>query len=92
MSLATQKTSVLVSSKGQVTLPASMRKALGLTGDNAFVTIEQKGGKLVLTPAIVVETEIYSDEDIARWEREDRFAPGEREALNKALKRRASRR
>ena len=80
------KASVMVSGKGQITLPANMRKALGLTGPNAVVTIERKGGKVVLTPALVVETAMYSDADIALWDRDDKFAKGERERLDKKLR------
>lgn len=78
------KKNLIVSAKGQVTLPAAMRKALGLVG-NAVVTVEQQGGRIVLTPAMVVETEVFSDEDLAAWSEEDRFARGEREALEKRL-------
>ena len=78
------KTSLIVSSKGQITLPAAMRRAIGLSG-NAIVTAEQQGGRIVLTPAMVVETETYADADIQAWLRDDRFAPGEREALTSAL-------
>lgn len=85
------KENLIVSSKGQITLPSAMRKALGLEG-NAIVTAEQQGGRIVITPAIVVETEVYSDEDIEAWRKEDEFAPGEREALARNLKRRATRR
>jgi AbrB family looped-hinge helix DNA binding protein len=74
------KENLIISSKGQVTLPAAMRKALGLTG-NVVVTVEQQGGRIVLTPAMVVETEVFSDEDIAAWSRDDDFEAGEREAL-----------
>ncbi len=79
-----KKTSLIVSSKGQITLPAAMRRAIGLSG-NAIVTAEQQGGRIVLTPAMVVETETYADADIQAWLRDDRFAPGEREALTRAL-------
>ena len=80
------KTSLIVSSKGQVTLPAAMRRAIGLSG-NAVVTAEQQGGRIVLTPAMVVETETYADADIQAWLRDDRFAAGERDALVRALAR-----
>lgn len=79
------KQNLIVSSKGQITLPAAMRRALGLQG-NAVVTAEQQGGRIVLVPAMVVETEIYSDEDVRAWHREDAFAPGEREVLARKLK------
>ena len=78
------KQNLIVSSKGQITLPAAMRRALGLHG-NAIVTAEQQGGRIVLVPAMVVETEVYSDEDVRAWERADAFALGEREALARRL-------
>ena len=83
------KENLIVSSKGQVTLPAAMRRALGLTG-NAIVTAEQSGGRIILTPAMVVETEPYTDEDIANWQRDDAFAEGEREALARKLSKRGA--
>jgi antitoxin PrlF len=79
------KENLTVSSKGQITLPAAMRRALGI-GNNAIVTVEQSGGRLVLTPAIVVETEIYSDADIQAWSIADEFAKGERAELTRKLK------
>ena len=85
------KENLIVSAKGQVTLPASMRQALGIKG-STVLTAERQGSRIVLTPALVVETEIYDDEEIARWSREDEFAPGEREALRRKLKAEKSRR
>jgi hypothetical protein len=37
-------------------------------------------------PADVMEIEIYSDEEIARWDEEDRLEPIERETLLKNLR------
>ncbi len=39
-----------------------------------------------MKPADVMEIEIYSDEEIARWDEEDRLDPIEREALLKNLR------
>ena len=33
----------------------------------------ERDGELVLRPAAVLEIEFYSDEDIARWDEEDRL-------------------
>lgn len=77
------KENLFISSKGQITLPAAMRQALGLSG-NAMVTAEEKDGRIVLSPAMVVETEVWSDADIAAWDAADAFASGEREALEAA--------
>ena len=81
------KENLVVSEKGQVTLPAGMRKALGLSKGVTLVA-EQVGGKIVLTPAVVLETEIYDEEDVASWERADAFSKGERQKLVSRLKRR----
>jgi AbrB family looped-hinge helix DNA binding protein len=79
------KENLVVSSRGQITLPAAMRRALGLSG-NTVVTAEEREGKIVLTPAVVVETEIYSDAEIAAWDKTDVFRPGERTQLKAKLK------
>ncbi|MEW6720276.1 MAG: hypothetical protein AB1346_07500 [Thermodesulfobacteriota bacterium] len=42
---------------------------------------EERGGELVLRPAAVVELDIYTDEEIAGWDRDDRLEPGEREKI-----------
>lgn len=81
------KENIIVSEKGQVTLPAAMRKSLGLA-KSAVLTAEQIGGKIVLTPAIVVETDLYFDEEITEWNRADAFEPGERRTVYAKLKRR----
>jgi bifunctional DNA-binding transcriptional regulator/antitoxin component of YhaV-PrlF toxin-antitoxin module len=73
-----------ISSKGQITLPAAMRQALGLDAP-AIVTAELREGRIVLSPAMVVETEIWADTDVAAWDEADTFAPGERQALEAAL-------
>jgi AbrB family looped-hinge helix DNA binding protein len=83
----TLKENLVISSRGQITLPAAMRRSLGLSG-NAVVTAEEREGKIVLTPAVVVETETYSDADIAAWDKTDAFRPGEHTQLKARLKRR----
>lgn len=81
------KENLVISGKGQITLPAAMRKSLGL-GKSAVITAEQVGGKIVLTPAVVLETDLYTDEQIAEWDRADAFAPGEAERLSAKLTKR----
>lgn len=78
------KENLFVSSKGQITLPAAMRQALGLHG-NAILTAEEKDGRIILSPAMVVETEIWPDAEVAAWDEADAFAPGERDALQAVL-------
>lgn len=76
------KENVVVSGRGQVTLPASMRRRLGIKAGGVLV-VEDRKGELVLRPAAVVELDTYTDEEISRWEREDRLAPGERSRILK---------
>lgn len=79
------KEHLLISSRGQITLPAPMRKSLRL-GPNSVLTAESVGGKIILSPAVVLETETYPDAQIAAWDKDDRFAKGERERLHKKLR------
>ncbi|MGB6411163.1 MAG: AbrB/MazE/SpoVT family DNA-binding domain-containing protein [Lysobacterales bacterium] len=78
------KENVVVSGRGQITLPASMRKRLGIKAGGVLV-VEDRKGELVLRPAAIVELDTYTEEEIARWEREDRLAPGERSRILKKL-------
>lgn len=61
-----------ISKKGQITLPAELRKRFGFESGDTVIA-EERDGKLVLRPAAVLEIELYSDEDIARWDEEDRL-------------------
>ena len=78
------KGNIVVSARGQITLPASMRRRLGIKAGGVLV-VEDRKGELVLRPAAVVELDTYTDEEIARWEREDRLDPGERSRVLKKL-------
>ena len=79
---------LLVSNRGQITLPASVRKRLGIQS-GGVVTLEETDNVVVLRPAAVVEMETYSDEEVARWDKEDRLEPVERNALLKRLRKRS---
>ena len=80
------KETLTISSRGQITLPASLRKRLGLEA-NAVLTAEVVDGRVVLTPAVVLELEAYDDKQIKAWERADEFSPGELAALEAKLNR-----
>ncbi|MHB9062126.1 MAG: hypothetical protein ACYC47_11625, partial [Desulfobacteria bacterium] len=60
------------------------RKRLGIR-PGGVLSAEEKGGGLVLRPAVVLEMESYSDADIRRWDEEDRLSPGERDRILKRL-------
>lgn len=80
--------SVLVSSRGQITLPAGVRKRLGIKS-GGVILIEERAGELVLRPAAVLEIEHYTDSEIAVWDKQDKLSPaGRKEIARKALRRR----
>ncbi len=68
---------LVLSSRGQITLPAVLRKRLGLkTGD--VLILEDRGSEIVLKPGVVIETQYYRDEEIAEWDQADRLSSRER--------------
>lgn len=77
---------VVVSERGQITLPSALRKRLGIEPGGVLV-VEESNGALVLKPATVVTLEAYGDADIARWDAEDRLSAAERTKIIKRLKR-----
>jgi AbrB family looped-hinge helix DNA binding protein len=79
---------IVVSERGQITLPSAIRKRLGIEPGGVLV-IEESNGALVLRPAAVVALETYSDADIARWDAEDRLSAAQRASITKRLKRKA---
>ena len=81
------KESVLVTSRGQITLPAGVRKRLGIKA-GGVVLLEERNGEVVLRAAAVLEIENYSAEDIANWDKEDRLSAPERAAITKKTSRR----
>ena len=72
--------SLTVSGRGQITLPANMRKRLGIEAGGVLIA-EEREGDIVLRPAAVMEIETYSDADIARWDAEDRLDDAERATI-----------
>jgi AbrB family looped-hinge helix DNA binding protein len=66
--------------RGTLTLPASIRKSLGLEGKQQLIVETTDNGEIVLRPAAVVPVEIYTEERIAEFTRDDK-------ALAKLLKR-----
>ncbi len=69
-------TVVQLSPRGQVTLPARVRKALGLEpGDNLVISVE--GDRAVIEPAVVVPIERYTDERTKEFQEAARLSPDE---------------
>ncbi len=75
---------LIVSGRGQVTLPASVRKKYGI-GPGDAVILEDQSGQMVLKPAAVVEVEIYTDDQIRLWDEEDKLTEAERARILERL-------
>ena len=68
---------LVVSSRGQITLPATLRKRLGIKGGDVMI-LEDRDDEIVLKPGTVVELQLYSDEQVARWDAADALSDEER--------------
>ena len=64
---------LLVSSRGQITLPAAIRKQFGIQAGDVVV-LEEQNGELVLRPSAVLPIEFYTDEQIKEWDDADQFS------------------
>ena len=71
-----------VSARGQVTLPATLRRRLGLRGGDVL-ELESQGEHIVLKPQAVFDR--YDDEQIEQWNVEDKLDGDERRRIVKAL-------
>ena len=74
----------MVSSRGQITLPAALRTRLGIkSGD--VVILEDRGDEIVLKPGVVLEIQHYTDDQIAKWDIEDTLSDEERDQIKRKL-------
>lgn len=58
--------------RGTLTLPASIRKALGLKGRQQLIVEMTDAGEVVLRPAAIVPIEVYTEDRITEFAREDK--------------------
>jgi antitoxin PrlF len=61
------KTTLTLTSRGVVTLPAKLRRALGLKADDQLIAETTPEG-LLLRPAVTLPVEIYSEERIREFD------------------------
>ena len=79
-------TTLMVSNRGQVTLPAAMRRRLGIKGGDVVI-LEDRGNEIVLKPAVVLELELYHDDQIAQWDDDDKLDDHQRHRIVDAVSR-----
>ena len=75
---------LVVSSRGQITLPATTRKRFGIKGGDVVI-LEDRGNEIVLKPGMVLEVQHYSDDQIAQWDADDRLENQERARILDAV-------
>jgi AbrB family looped-hinge helix DNA binding protein len=78
-------TFVVLSEKGQVTIPQQFRKAMHVSRGDALVVEQAPGGGILLRPAAVLPIETYSEERLSEFAKEDKPSAGERQRIQKAL-------
>ena len=81
------KQTLIVSERGQITLPKNLRNRLAIKPGTALIA-EEKDGQLLLRPAMVTAVRIYSDEEVQDWLKEDKITPEERKRILKKATRR----
>jgi antitoxin PrlF len=65
--LLTMKANLTMTGRGVITLPAKLRKALGLSADDQLIAETTPEG-LLLRPAVTLPVELYSDERLREFE------------------------
>jgi len=78
------KQTLMVSNRGQLTLPANLRKRFGIK-DGGAVILEERDNEVVLKPALVLEVEMYSDAQVAAWDADDHLDDMERQSVLQRL-------
>jgi AbrB family looped-hinge helix DNA binding protein len=61
------KTTLTITSRGVVTLPAKLRKALGLNADDQLIAETTSEG-ILLRPAVTLPIEFYSEKRIREFD------------------------
>jgi AbrB family looped-hinge helix DNA binding protein len=78
------KQTLIVSNRGQLTLPANLRKRFGIK-DGGAIILEERDNELVLKPAMVLEVEMYTDAQVNEWDEADRLDAAERHSVLQRL-------
>ena len=75
---------LVVSGRDQITLPAALRKRLGLK-EGDVVILEERGNEVLLKPGAVFEIGFYSEAEIVEWDKADELSEKERGEILKRL-------
>ena len=61
----------IINERGVITIPAALRQSLGLKANDELILEEADGG-ILMRPAISVPLEVYSEERIREFARDDK--------------------
>lgn len=75
-------TALIVSPRGQITLPKPVRARLRLAAGSVLL-LREEAGRIVLDPAAVTPVSLYADEEIKRLVKMDRANPSEQATLRR---------
>jgi AbrB family looped-hinge helix DNA binding protein len=75
-------TPLIVSPRGQITLPKRVRARLRISPGSVLL-LREENGRIVLDPAAVTPVALYADEEIGRLLAADRVSPSESAALRR---------
>lgn len=64
------KTTVMMTSRGVITLPAKLRQALGLKAEDILIAETTPEG-LLLRPSVTLPVEIYTDARVREFDEEE---------------------
>ncbi len=78
---------VKIGKKGQITIPRRVLEAAGLPAESQVIVEPEADGSIRLRPAAVYPIELYSDERIEEFERENRLPGALRRRAEQALSR-----
>ncbi|MBK1705876.1 AbrB/MazE/SpoVT family DNA-binding domain-containing protein [Halochromatium glycolicum] len=62
---------VKLGKKGQVTIPRAILRSVGLSGETPLLVETTPEGAILLKPAAVYPVEVYSEQRVAEFEREN---------------------
>lgn len=78
---------VKIGKKGQVTIPRRILEAARMSAESTVIVEPEADGSIRLRPAAVYPIELYSDERIAEFERENRVPATLKRRTRQALSR-----
>lgn len=77
---------VKLGKKGQVSIPKSVLKRVGITGETPLLVETSDDGAIILRQAAVYAIEMYSDTRIKEFLDEDRLSPDDEKRIKAALR------